>query len=251
MREDDGSSLQLLLAGLVHELNTPVGVIQSNRDVLRLAIGKVTAILADGVVDDEAIEQLRDLGETITEVIEIDQVAVGVISQLVAALRDCWRMDEAGICCVDLRDGIESTLVLLSHEIKHRIDVVKEYEDLPAVVCHPSRTNQVFMNLLLNASQAIEKEGTITIRTYMKNGSAVVEISDTGSGIEPARLAGIFEAGFTTKGEKSETGMGLRISREIIEQQGGAIEAESIVGKGSTFRVMLPVEQSSLPAVEA
>ena len=245
MKDEDRSSLQLLMAGFAHELNTPLGALQSNRDVLRRAVSKISDILADDIVDKEEAEQIRGLASTISEVVEIDRVAVEMIVQLVASVRSCWQMDESSMRCVDLHDGIESTLLILRHELKHRIHIVKEYGELPGVTCFPSQTSQVFMNLLLNASQAIEGEGTITIRTYQENGRAAVEISDTGGGIESEHLDRIFETGFTTKGTKSGMGIGLRICREIIERQGGAIEVESTIGQGSTFRVLLPIEQRS------
>ncbi|NIR45923.1 MAG: ATPase [Gemmatimonadetes bacterium] len=241
MSDQDRGSLQQLMAGLAHELNTPLGAIQSNRDVLNRAVARISDILADGVVDDEEIEHVRSLAQTISEVIEIDQVAVDVIAQLVASVRNCWRPDEHEKRCVDLHRGIDSTLLLLRHELKNRIKVEKEYGKLPPVFCYPGQTNQVFMNLLLNASQAIEGEGKITIRTYEKDGHAAVEISDTGSGIESDSIDRIFDSGFTTKGTRSGMGLGLRICREIIERQGGAIEVESTVGKGSSFRVTLPL----------
>ena len=245
MKDEDRSSLQLLMAGFAHELNTPLGAIQSNRDVLRRAVSKIAQILADDVVDEEEVEQIRGLASTIAEVVEIDRVAVEMIAQLVASMRSCWQMDESEVRCVDLHEGIESTLLILRHELKQRIDVVKQYGELPGVHCLPSQTNQVFINLLLNACQAIEGAGTITIRTYQENGRAAVEISDTGVGIPSEHLDRIFETGFTTMGTRSGMGLGLRICREIIERQGGAIEVESTIGQGSTFRVLLPIEQKS------
>jgi signal transduction histidine kinase len=243
MSEAERSSLQMLMAGLAHEVNTPLGAIRSNRDVLQRAVNRLSDILADEVVDETEIDQIRDLVKMIGEVIDVDQVAVDVISGLVASVRDCWRTDLATLRPVDLHEGLESTLLLLRHELKHRIEVVREYGELPVVECYPSQVNQVFMNLILNASQAISGPGTITIRTYRSDDRVAVEISDTGAGIAPKDLERIFDAGFTTKGTKSGMGLGLRICREIIESHGGGIEVESTVGKGSTFRILLPIEQ--------
>ncbi len=206
-------------------------------------MNRLSDILADEVVDDDEIDQIRDLVKTIGEVIDVDQVAVDVISDLVASVRDCWRTDLATMRPVDLHEGLESTLLLLRHELKHRIEVVREYGELPVVECYPSQVNQVFMNLILNASQAMSGSGTITIRTYRSDDQVAVEISDTGAGIAAEDLERIFDAGFTTKGTKSGMGLGLRICREIIESHGGGIEVESTVGKGSTFRILLPIEQ--------
>ncbi len=242
MSQDERTSLQLLLAGLAHELNAPLGAIQSNRDVLQRAIQRVNDILADEKVDEEEIEHIRGLVKTIGEVIEIDQIAVKAINDVVAGVRACWRPDPSVLRCVDLHEGLETTLLLLRHELKHRIEVVKEYGDLPPVECYPNQINQVFVNLLLNASQAISGPGTVTVRTYRSGDQVAVEIADSGLGIAPENLGRIFESGFTTKGTKSGMGLGLKICREIVERQGGAIEVESKLGEGSTFKVRLPLK---------
>jgi signal transduction histidine kinase len=242
MSEQENSSLQQLMAGLAHELNTPLGAIRSNRDVLQRAISRLLEILADDVVDDSEIEQIRRLVKTLDEIVEVDQLAVDLITDLVASARSLWHTDEAAKRSVDLHEVLDSTLLLLGHELKHRIEVVKQYGDLPAVECFPGQVNQVFMNLVLNASQAITEEGTITIRTRRSDGCAVVEISDSGPGIAPDNLEHIFDVGFTTKPTKSGMGLGLGLSRDIIERQGGRIEVESPPGEGATFRVLLPCD---------
>lgn len=248
MSEGDNSSLQQLMAGLAHELNTPLGAIRSNRDVLQRAISRLLEILADDVVDDSEIDQIRGLVNTLDEVVEVDQVAVDLITDLVASARRLWHTDEATKRTVDLHRLLDSTLLLLGHELKHRIEVVKEYGDVPAVECYVGQLNQVLMNLILNASQAISEKGTITIRTYSSNGYAVIEIRDTGPGIAPDNLERIFDVGFTTKPTKSGMGLGLGISRDIIERQGGRIEVESTHGEGATFRVLLPLAAESSAA---
>ncbi len=249
MSQQEQSSLQLLMAGLAHELNTPLGAIRSNRDVLERVIGRLSDILADEVVDESEVEQIRGLVKTLGEVVEIDQVAVDVITELVASVRNCWRTDEATRRRVDLHEGLESTLLLLGHELKHRIEIVRRYGDLPPVECFPSQVNQVFMNLLLNASQAITGNGTITIQTRATDEHAVVEISDTGSGIASENLERVFDAGFTSKSTKSGMGLGLRICKEVIEGHGGRIEVESALGEGTTFRVLLPLRAEPGTAV--
>jgi signal transduction histidine kinase len=227
------------MAGLAHELNTPLGAIRSNRDVLQRAISRLLEILADDVVDDSEVEQIRGLVNTLDEVVEIDQVAVDVITDLVASARSLWHTDEAAKRSIDLHEALDSTLLLLGHELKHRIEVVKQYGEIPAVEGFPGQVKQVFMNLVLNASQAISDDGTITIRTSSSGGYAVVEVSDTGKGITADDLDHIFDVGFTTKQTKSGMGLGLAICKEIIERQGGRIEVDSTPGEGSTFRVLL------------
>ena len=131
--------------------------------------------------------------------------------------------------------------MLLHHEFKQRIEIVKNFGDLPEIECVPNQLNQVFMNILMNASQAIEGEGKITITTRREEDRVVLEFADTGKGIPEDSLQRIFDPGFTTKGVGVGTGLGLSISYRIIQEHCGAIEASSEVGKGTTFRIILPV----------
>ncbi len=249
MSEAESDSLQMLMAGLAHELNTPLGAIRSNRDVLQRVVSRISDILADEVVEESEIEQLRSLVEKIGDVVEIDRAAVDAIADIVIGVRTCWRPD-ASMRCVDLHDGLESTLLVLRHEFKNRLEVVRDFGELPHVECYPSQVNQVFINLLLNASQAIEGAGTITIRTFLEGDRVAVEISDTGSGIPPQDLGRIFEAGFTTRETRSGMGLGLHICREIVERQGGTIEVASTGGEGTTFTVWLPIKPKGPAADE-
>ena len=132
-------------------------------------------------------------------------------------------------------------VTLVHHELKHRITVHKKYGDLPKVYCFPNQSNQVFMNVLVNASQAIEEKGDIFIHTYRQDDDAIVEIRDTGKGIPKEHLHRIFDLGFTTKGSGVGTGLGLSIVHQIIEDHHGKIEVESEVGRGTTVRILLPV----------
>jgi signal transduction histidine kinase len=143
----------------------------------------------------------------------------------------------------DIHVGLESTLTIVWNELKHKCEVKKEFGTLPQVYCLPSQINQVFMNLLVNAAQAIQTRGVITIRTGSADNQVWIEISDTGSGIPADILPRIFDPFFTTKPIGSGTGLGLPVSYGIIEHHHGKIEVNSEVGKGSTFRVILPVQQ--------
>jgi signal transduction histidine kinase len=150
-------------------------------------------------------------------------------------------LDEAELKTADLHEGLESTLTLVHHELKNRVQVVKEYGDIPSISCHPNQINQVFMNLLVNASQAVRGEGTITIKTFRDGDTVNVQISDTGAGIPPENLSRIFDPGFTTKGVGVGTGLGLSICFKIAQDHGGRIDVESTAGEGSTFTVRLPI----------
>ena len=137
----------------------------------------------------------------------------------------------------------------MHHELKNRAVVKKEYGDIPHIQCHPNQINQVFMNLLVNASQAFQEKGEITIRTYREGDIVSVQISDNGVGIPPDNLQRIFDPGFTTKGVGVGTGLGLSICFKIAQDHGGRIDVESELGKGSTFTIRLPV--SGRPEVQA
>ena len=142
-----------------------------------------------------------------------------------------------------MHKGLESTLNIVWNELKYRITLEKHYGDLPLVECHPSEINQVFLTLLINAGQAIDNRGTIVLATGAENGEAWVSVRDTGTGIAPEVLPRIFEPFFTTKPIGRGTGLGLAVAYNIAKKHHGRIEASSTPGVGSTFRLVLPIEQ--------
>jgi two-component system NtrC family sensor kinase len=142
-----------------------------------------------------------------------------------------------------LHDGLDTTLNIVNNEIKYKAKVVKEYGDIPPIQCLSSQINQVLMNILVNAAHSIEGTGTITIRTAERDDEVRVEVSDTGSGIAPEHMTRIFDPFFTTKPVGKGTGLGLSLSYSIVQKHHGRIEVESELGKGTTFRVCLPIRQ--------
>ncbi|MFA7281195.1 MAG: ATP-binding protein, partial [Sterolibacterium sp.] len=144
----------------------------------------------------------------------------------------------------DVQHGLESTLSVVWNELKYKCEVIKEYGQLPPILCLPTQLNQVFMNLLVNAAQAIETHGIVTIRTGQEEDQVWVEVADSGKGIAPENLAHLFDPFFTTKPVGQGTGLGLAVSYSIIEKHHGRIEVHSELGKGATFRVWLPVRQA-------
>lgn len=229
-----------LVGGFAHEVNTPLGALKSNHDVVRRALDQLGEILEDERVDPSELEQVRKIVRAIDGVQQANDQAVERMSRIIETLGDFGRPDRAEVDRVDLHEGLDSTLTLLSHEIDDETEVVRDYADLPDVECRPHRLNQVFMNLLSNAAQAIDGEGAITVRTRaLEEERVAVEISDTGEGIPAEHLERIFEPGFTTKGSRTGMGLGLLISRQIVHQHGGHIDVESTVGEGSTFTVTL------------
>jgi signal transduction histidine kinase len=232
-------ALARLVAGVAHEVHTPLGAILSSADLLERSIGRAReATAAAGTSSPGAVVENLDAMESATAV-----VAEGArrIERVVKTLRLFSRLDEAATKQVDLHEGIDSTIELLRYRLGDRIEVRREYGVLPLISCRPDALNQVFMNLLVNAIQAIPDKGEVRVRTRREGESVVVEISDTGVGIDEAELSRVFEAGFTTKKKGVGTGLGLAISRKIIGQHGGSIEVTTAPGEGSTFTVRLPV----------
>jgi two-component system NtrC family sensor kinase len=234
-----------LVAGIAHEVNTPLGAVASNTDLIKRTLAKVQALLGG----TDQLDQARNFLDRAVGMAETSGEACRRIDSIICSLRNFARLDEAERKPADLHEGIESTLSLINHLLKARIRVRRDYATLPAVVCRVNQINQVFLNLLVNATQAICGEGTITIRTrhLPATGTAPetvgVEIADTGSGIAPDHLTKIFDPGFTTKGVGVGTGLGLAISFRIVNDHAGKIEVESTVGEGTTFRILLPVKE--------
>jgi signal transduction histidine kinase len=174
------------------------------------------------------------------------------VRNIVSNLRDFARLDEAELKDADLNAAFESAVEVLGHEIRHKqIRLERDLRPLPPVLCHPGKINQVFLNLIVNAVQACEPGGTVTLRSRAEDGRVVAEVEDNGCGIAPEHRPRLFEPFFTTRPIGQGTGLGLAVSFGIVRDHGGAIEVESTVGRGSTFRVRLPLRPPLPPANEA
>ena len=234
------AALGTLVAGIAHEINTPVGAINSMHDTLLRAVDR----LKDTIREDAAAMADRRVNAALQVMDSAnDVISSGTqrVTGIVRSLRAFARLDDAEMREADLEEGIESTIPLIQHELKQGIAIEKAYGGIPTVACYPSRLNQVFLNILVNASQAIEKEGTLSIRTSSDDRHAQIQFIDTGSGIPEADLARVFDPGFTTKGVGVGTGLGLSICYQIIQDHGGEISIESEVGVGTTVTVTLPL----------
>ena len=217
------ASLGQLVAGVAHEINTPVASIKSNNEITK----KLIAQIKD-----------KEIAELLQEVNEIDTEAIARINRLVISLRKFVRLDEAELQEADINKEIDLTLDLIRHETKNRIEIVKNYSKLPPIKCYPNMLNQVFMNILVNATHAIKDTGIITIDTKYENSNLIVKIKDNGCGIkEPDK---IFFAGYTTKGVGVGTGLGLAISQKIIEKHNGNISVKTKLNEGSEFTITIP-----------
>ncbi|MBC8999017.1 response regulator [Pseudomonas sp. N40(2020)] len=254
------ASLGQLAAGVAHEINNPIGFISSNLGTLDGYFKQLLTVLdacqtLDNAADSEAVTRLAQLRteveldfmlEDIPVLIRESKEGIGRVGQIVKDLKDFSRVDSNQQWqWANLQQGIESTLNIVASELKYKADVIKEYQALPDIECLPSQINQVIMNLIVNATQAMGPErGTITLRTGQAQDTAWVEVADTGSGIAPDTLQKIFDPFFTTKPVGEGTGLGLSLSYGIVKKHGGNISVRSELGVGTTFRVELPMRQS-------
>jgi signal transduction histidine kinase len=227
-----------LVAGVAHEINTPLGAIKSATDVVHRLLERLPAGKSGG---GDTLAEAREL-------LGVSQTAVNRIVDIVRDLRSFARLDEAELQDADLHAGIESSLNLIRHLTRDRVEIVRRYGELPRVRCYPNRLNQVFMNLLKNAVEAIEGPGTVTISTWLEGNRVRLSFADTGQGVPSEHLARIFDPGYTTKGVGLGTGLGLSICARIMETHGGRVWAESELGKGTTFHLELPLAGPTGPA---
>lgn len=221
------ASLGQLVAGVAHEINTPVASIKSNNAIISKLISQ--------------IEQ-EDLKEMFSQINAIDSEAIQRISNIVVSLKKFVRLDEAELQEANINKELDLTLDLISHETKNKIEIEKHYGEIPPIKCYPNMLNQVFTNILVNACQAIEKQGKIIITTAFQNGNLIVKFKDNGRGIPEENLNKIFTAGYTTKGVGVGTGLGLAISQKIIDKHKGKIQVRSVVGQGTEFTITIKCE---------
>lgn len=254
------ASIGQLAAGVAHEINNPIGYIFSNFGTLEGYIVNLLDMLrayeraeAD-VSSKETLAEIRSLRERIDLEFLMEDIPVlmsqskeGIVRvrKIVQDLKDFSRVDaNQEWQWANIHQGIDSTLNIVSNEVKYKADVVKEYGDIPEVECLPSQINQVIMNIVVNAAHAIGAErGTITIRTTTDGEQVRIEIADNGAGIPKENLLRIFDPFFTTKPIGTGTGLGLSLSYGIIQKHHGNIQVESELGRGTTFRITLPVRQ--------
>ncbi|MBU4262517.1 MAG: PAS domain-containing protein [Proteobacteria bacterium] len=252
LQREKMASVGQLAAGVAHEINNPVGFVSSNLGTLAKYIGRLTEYI--DLQDKAVISDLREQLQAARKELKIDYIiedakdliresldGTGRVSTIVRGLKSFSRIDEARRQAADINECLEATLNIVWNELKYKATVTKDYGDIPQTLCNPQQLNQVFMNFLVNAAQAIAKQGEIRIRSWQETNWIFVSIADTGCGIAAENLSRIFEPFFTTKDVGKGTGLGLSISYDIIKKHGGDIAVESETGRGTTFTVKIPV----------
>lgn len=239
-------SLHSLVSGFTHEMNSPIGAIQSGQDTTTRCAQKVTEVIdnATHIDDVKTSAPLQKTLKVLTLTSATTKNAADRISTIVNSLKSFARLDEAEFQMVDLHEGLDSTLTLMSHILQDRITITKNYGLLPKIGCKPTEINQVFHNLLTNAAQAISDTGTIIIQTEMKNDQVCITISDTGIGMTPEQSKHLFEPRFSRKGSRVKAGLGLFASYHIIQNHHGDLHVESQPNQGTTVTVYLPIHQA-------
>jgi signal transduction histidine kinase len=224
-----------LVAGVAHELNTPIGFEHANLKLLDEFIAKLEVARTKG-------EDSKKVREAIDKLLTRSLEGTDRVKKIVLDLRSFSRMDQAELQDVDLHEEIDRTLQLMEPRLKNGIEVLREYGDLPRVRCYPGQLNQVFLNLLMNACDAVDGGGTITVRTQRADQGVRLDFHDDGPGI-PVEVQGrLFDPFFTTKPVGQGTGLGLSLSHGIIERHGGRIQVESAPGEGTSFVIDLPLD---------
>lgn len=250
------ASVGQLAAGVAHEINNPIGFVNSNLGSLQ---GQVAGLLK--IIDAyqaaepqlaafpqtlAAIQAAKDaadlefLREDIVTLVGESRTGLARVAKIVSNLKDFSRVDNAEWQLFNIESGLDSALEVVGNEVRAKADVRREYAGLPEIECMPAQVNQVFTKLLMNAAQAMDGRGAITLRTGFDDQGVWAEVEDTGRGIPPENMKRIFDPFFTTLPVGQGTGMGLSLAYSIARGHNGRIEVKSTVGQGSSFRLCLP-----------
>ncbi|AJC44706.1 MULTISPECIES: ATP-binding protein [Xanthomonas] len=259
LQSEKMASIGQLAAGVAHEINNPIGYVHSNLGSLQEYLRSLFTLIeayerALRAPDPKAlipeIDDIRNrfdidfISRDLPQLMAESREGIERVTRIVRDLKDfSYSGREESWKLVDLHSGLESTINIIWNELKYKVTLERHYGNLPLVECLPSELNQVYMNLLLNAGQAIGERGTIVVSTGQDGEEVWIEFKDSGAGIAADLLQRIFDPFFTTKPVGSGTGLGLSISYGIVNKHHGRIDVSSVVGEGSTFRIVIPVRQ--------
>jgi two-component system NtrC family sensor kinase len=260
LQQEKLASIGQLAAGVAHEINNPIAFVQSNLRTLESYMASIRTLLArvfemkrlqgmdevrqawdeiDRLAEESDLEFiLEDVKDLLPQSLE----GVERVRQIVADLKSFSRDDESKRESADIHECINGALNIVWNELKYHVTLDKSFGSIPAIECYPRQLTQVFVNLLINAGQAIQDQGEIRISTMREGDNAVITLSDNGSGIPEPLQARVFDPFFTTKEVGKGTGLGLSIAYGIIQKHRGSIRLKSEVGKGTEFRIELPID---------
>lgn len=253
MQSEKLASLGEMAAGVAHEINNPVGYVSSNLATLQKYLAVYEEVLDAPAGDAEGLVAIKKrvnyafIRSDVRNLVNESQEGIERVKTIIKDLKDFARTNTASnYLPSDIHVGLKSTLNIAHNQIKNRAQLKLEFGNLPLVECVPSQINQVFLNLLVNAAQAlpVDKEGLITIRTYSDGSFISIEVEDNGEGMSDEILHKIFDPFFTTKEAGKGTGLGLSVSQKIIQDHAGTLTASSSVGVGSVFKITLPVRRA-------
>jgi signal transduction histidine kinase len=255
LQQEKMASVGQLAAGVAHEINNPMGFISSNLSTLKRYQEKLTdylQLLESCVLEEGNLQHQKEykkkqkidyILEDIADLIEESSDGAERVKKIVQNLKSFSRVDQSDFVLADINECLESTLAIAWNEIKYKSTLEKDFGPLPLLTCYPQQLNQVFLNILINAVQAIKNKGMIRIKTWADEQAIKISITDNGSGIPPSAKERIFEPFFTTKKVGEGTGLGMSISYEIINKHGGQILLDSAEGHGTTFTIVLPRQE--------
>lgn len=258
LHQDKMAGIGQLAAGVAHDINNPIGFVFNNLKSLETYSNRLVSYIekqAEALQTCASNELLQELEEThkmlkldfilgdFNTLIEESIEGTTRVSNIVKNLHTFSRSDDPECKDTDIIECLESTINIARNELKYKADVNRDYAEIPKVYCFPQQLNQVFMNLLINAAQSIEKRGMITVKVWSTDDDVFIAISDTGSGIPAEHLSRIFEPFYTTKEVGKGTGLGLSITYDIIKKHRGDISVDSEIGKGTTFTIRLPLKR--------
>ncbi|HOI50791.1 MAG TPA: ATP-binding protein [Azonexus sp.] len=253
LQSEKMAAIGQLAAGVAHEINNPIGFVNSNLSSLKHYVEQLLSVIAayeggnaEAIGAARRAADLDFLREDLPALLAESQEGLGRVTRIVQDLKDFSRVDQTERQHADLNAAMQSTLNVVRNELKYKADVILELGEIPEVDCVPAQINQVFMNLLVNAAQAIQEHGRITVRSGVAGERVWFEVEDTGRGMSDAVRQRIFEPFFTTKPVGKGTGLGLSISYDIIvKKHRGYIDVDSEPGKGSRFRIWLPIKAAA------